>query len=127
VIVENLETSETKPKVYQIWDVAIYAFSIIAVVTFMSHFWFIDTQSFSSTNEDPLRFMYVLWGISGAFAVLSIYGGIVRRSEITDDPTKRGMATAAAVVGCLVLLGLAVSATFLIVPLHLNQAITTVG
>lgn len=124
---DNLETSETKPKVFQIWDVAIYAFSIIAVVTFMSHFWFIDVKSFSVEGVDPLRFVYVLWGISGAFAVLSIYGGIVRRSEITDDPTKRGMATAAAVVGCLILLGLAISATYLIVPLHLNQAITTMG
>ena len=124
---DNTEINVTKPKVHQIWDVVTYAFSIIAVVTFMSHFWFIDAKSFSTTTEDPLRFMYVLWGISGAFAVLSIYGGIVRRSEITDDPTKKGMATAAAVIGCLVLLGLAVSATYLIVPLHLNQAITTMG
>lgn len=122
---EDLEINETKPKAYQFWDVAIYAFSIIAAVTFMAHFWFIDTQGFSTTDGDPLRFMYVLWGISGAFAILSIYGGIVRRSEIMDDPTKKGMATAAAVIGCLILLGLAISATYLIVPLHLNQAIAT--
>jgi len=91
-----------------IWDVAAYVASSIAVSTFMCHFWWPDTFT-----------GHVLWGVSGGFAIFSIYGGIIRRADIQQEGIKKGMATAAAVIGCLVLLGLAVSAAWLIIPLSL--------
>jgi hypothetical protein len=90
----------------------VYTFSAISVATYMFHFWFIDTKD-----------VYPLWGISGAFAIFAIYSGLIRRSEIKDDPTKRGMVTAAAAVGCLVLLGLTLSAVMIIAPLHMSGLI----
>ena len=98
-----------KARAYRLWDEAIYMFSIIAVITFMGQLWWPDTTA-----------GYVLWGVSGAFAILSIYSGLIRRAEIQEEGTRKGMATAAAVIGCLVLLGLTVSAVWLIVPLSLS-------
>ncbi len=91
-----------------IWDVAAYVASSIAVSTFMCHFWWPD--AFTG---------HVLWGVSGGFAIFSIYSGIIRRADIQEEGVKKGMATAAAVIGCLVLLGLAMSAAWLIIPLSL--------
>lgn len=119
----DLETNEKKSLIYRLWDLTVYAFSVISVTTFMFHFWAIDTASFSVANTDPLTAVYPLWGVSGAFAIFAVFSGIIRRSEIKDDPTKRGMVTAAAVIGCLVLLGLTISATMLMVPLHLNFSV----
>lgn len=102
------ETSrETKTAAF--WGVWAYVASVIAIGTFMSHFWW----SLSVAS-------YVLWGISGAFAIMSIYGGIITRATITEENHRKGMATAAAVIGCLVLLGLTISAVMLLVPLSLS-------
>jgi hypothetical protein len=93
-------------KVYTLWDNLIYIFSIIAIGTFMCHFWW------PATNTG-----YALWAVSGAFAIMSIYSGIIRRAEIQEEDRRKGMANAAAVIGCLVLLGLTMSAVWLIVPM----------
>lgn len=108
--------------IYRIWDLLIYAFSVISVTTFMFHFWVIDMSNFGISGADPLSSVYPLWGIAGAFAIFSVFSGIIRRAEVRDNPMQRGMVTAAAVVGCIVLLGLTISATMLIVPLSLNTA-----
>jgi len=85
-----------------------YMFSVIAISTFMCHFWWPDTTT-----------GYALWGVAGAFAILSVYSGIIRRDEIQEENRSKGMASAAAVIGCLVLLGLTMSAVWLIVPISL--------
>jgi hypothetical protein len=100
--------NEVKMRAYTFWDIAVYACSVVAIWTFMFHFWW------------PLSVAsYVLWGVSGAFAIFSVYGGIIRRSEIQEEGIRKGYATAAAVLGCLILLGLTVSAVLLLVPLLL--------
>jgi len=101
--------SEVKARAYRLWDEAIYVFSIIAVTTFMGQFWWPDTTA-----------GYVLWAVSGAFAILSIYSGLIRRAEIREEGTRKGMVTAAAVIGVIVLLGLTASAVWLIIPLSLS-------
>lgn len=95
---------------FGIWDVIIYLSSLVAVVTFMLHFWWAaDTVSLA------------LWFVAGGFAVLSVYGGVIERSR-AEEGTRRGRAIAAAVIGVVVLLGLAWSATGLLVPLQLMYA-----
>ena len=96
-------------RAYTFWDVALYVFSIIAISTFMCHFWWPNTVA-----------GYILWAIAGSFAIFSIYSGIIRKAGIQEEGIKKGMASAAAVIGCLVLLGLTVSAVWLIVPLSLS-------
>ncbi|MCK4362466.1 MAG: hypothetical protein KAW13_04200 [Dehalococcoidia bacterium] len=103
-----MEASDVKMKAYTLWDNAIYLFSVISIATFMGHFWW------PATNTG-----YALWSVSGAFAILSLYSGIIRRAEIQEEGSRKGMASAAAVIGCLVLLGLTFSAVWLIVPISL--------
>lgn len=70
----------------------------------MFHFWW------------PLTIVsYVLWGASAFFAIFSIYGGVIGRSVTIEPGPRRGMASAAAVIGCLVVLGLTISAANLLV------------
>ena len=80
-----------------------YILSIIAAALFMAHFWW----------AAPV--WYALWPITGFCAIGSIYSGIISRAAATDNG-KKAMATTAAVIGCLVLLGLTVSAVFIFVP-----------
>ena len=100
---------EKQARTYTLWDMAVYGASAVAVIAFMLHFWW-------PTTVVP----YVLWGVSGFFAIFSIYGGIIGRSAITERGTRRGMATAAAVVGSLTLIGLAISAANLLVVVMLT-------
>lgn len=102
----SAETGDTKERAYTTGDIVIYASSVIAIWTFMFHFWW--PHSVAS---------FALWGIAGAFAIFSIFGGIVRRHTVAEGGTSRGLATAAAVVGCLVILGLTVSAVTIFVPM----------
>jgi hypothetical protein len=81
-----------------------YIFSCIAIATFMAHFW-----SYNCVSGE------VLWGVAGGCAIASIYSGIISRMFIEDKAAK-GMATAAVVIGCLVLLGITLSGIFLFVP-----------
>ncbi|MGB2798593.1 MAG: hypothetical protein WBC55_09340 [Dehalococcoidia bacterium] len=100
---------EKKTQGFGWWDVAVYVSSVIAVVTFMCHFWWSPLGTVS----------LALWAIAGAFAIFSVYGGIIERSQIQEAGMKKGRVTAAAVIGCLVLLGLALSATMFMAPLRL--------
>lgn len=100
---------EPRGRSFGVWDVLIYFASVIAVVTFMLHFWW------------PLSTLsLVLWFVAGGFAILSTYGGVIERSRIADA-TRKGRATASAVIGVVVLIGLAWSATLILVPLSLSR------
>ena len=81
-----------------------YTASIIALVAYMLHFWWPDSIAAN-----------ILWPVAGFFAIFSIYGGIIARSH-AESEHKKAMLTATAVVGCLVVLGLTLSAIFLLVP-----------
>jgi len=81
----------------------VYILSSIGIATYMAHFW----------HSHPAS--TVLWIISGVCAISSIYGGVIARA-ITESEHKKAMLTAATVIGCLVLLGLTLSAIFLFVP-----------
>ena len=52
------------------------------------------------------------WPIAGFRVIFSIYGGIIGKAVAADNH-KKGMLTAAAVIGDLLLLGLTLSAIFL--------------
>lgn len=99
---------ETRPRAYGLWDVAIYMSSVVAVVTFILHFWWVTS-----------RVSLALWFVAAAFAVFSIYGGVIERSRVEQSGTRKGRSTAAAVIGIVVLAGLTWTATGLLVPIML--------
>lgn len=100
---------EKKTRAFGWWGIAVYVSSVIAVLAFMCHFWW------------PLSVVSLaLWIVSGAFAIFSVYGGIIERSRAGDESIRKGRATAAAVVGCVILLGLTWSAVLLLVPISLT-------
>ena len=100
---------EKKTRAFGWWGIAVSICSVIAIVTFMCHFWW------------PLSMVSIaLWGVSGAFAIFSVYGGIIERSRVEEAGTRKGRATAAAVIGCLILLGLTWSAVLILVPISLS-------
>ena len=102
---------EVKKQGFGWWDVAVYLSSVVAIVTFMCHFWWpMDTIA------------KTLWAVSGAFAVFAVYGGIIERSRAQEASMKKGRATAAAVIGCVILVGLTWSAVLLLVPISLAFA-----
>ena len=80
-----------------------YILSIVAIATYMCHFWWAGTIASS-----------VLWSIAGACAIGSIYHSIAVRGK-TEEATK-WMLDAAFVLGCIVLIGLTISASVLLVP-----------
>ena len=83
---------------------AAYLVSILGVGTYMFHFWWYDVAAGN-----------VLWGISAACAIFSLYAGIIVATR-EDDRVKRGVAMAAAALGGVLLLGLTLTAIFLLVP-----------
>jgi hypothetical protein len=80
-----------------------FGLSLVAIVIFMSHFWWIGT--IAST---------VQWWVAAACAVASIYYSIAMRGK-TEEAT-RWVLDAAFVIGCIVLIGLAISAAVLLIP-----------
>jgi len=80
-----------------------FGLSLVAIVIFMSHFWWVGTIA-----------CVVQWWVAGACAVASIYYSIAMRGK-TEEAT-RWMLDAAFVIGCIVLIGLAVSASVLTLP-----------
>ena len=80
-----------------------FGLSLVAIVVFMSHFWWVGTIAYS-----------VQWWVAGFCAVASIYYGIAMRGK-TEEGT-RWMLDAAFVIGCIVSIGLAISASVLLVP-----------
>ncbi len=100
---------ENKKRAFGWWGIAVYVSSVIAVLAFMCHFWW------------PLSVVsFALWIVSGALAIFSVYGGIMERYRAGDAGIRKGMGTAAAVIGCVTLLGLTWSATLLLVPIALT-------
>ena len=84
--------------------IATYAVSIVGISLFVSHFWYLGSIV-----------AYILWGITAACAIFSIYAGIIGRSQAESELGKAWL-LAATVIGCLMLLGLTISAIFLFVP-----------
>jgi hypothetical protein len=80
-----------------------FGLSLVAVISYMSHFWWVGTIASS-----------VQWVVAGACAVASIYYSIAVRGK-TEEAT-RWMLDAAFVIGCIVSIGLAISASVLLVP-----------
>jgi hypothetical protein len=85
-------------------SIATYAVSILGISLFLSHFWHVGSILGIS-----------LWGTAAVCGIFSIYGGIIGHSQ---DKSELGKAylKSAAVMGCLMLLGLTISAVFLLVP-----------
>jgi hypothetical protein len=105
-----MAVSEVKRRAYTVWDLVLYLVSLIAVATFMGHFWWPD----SVVGQ-------MLWAISAEFAIFSIYSGIIRTAEPRDTIIKKAMANAALLIGCLVVAGLTVSAVWLFLPLLIEN------
>lgn len=81
-----------------------YTASILALVAYMLHFWWPAAPAVN-----------ILWPTAGFFAIFSIYGGIIARAH-ADTEHKKAVLMATTIVGCLVLLGLSLSAIFLLAP-----------
>ncbi|MDH5695162.1 MAG: hypothetical protein OEZ00_00930 [Dehalococcoidia bacterium] len=81
-----------------------YTVSLVGISLFVAHFWHLGSIV-----------GVILWGIAVTCAIFSIYGGIIGHSQ---DKSELGKAylKAATVMGCLMLLGLTISAVFLLVP-----------
>ncbi len=77
--------------------------SIIAIVTYLAHFWV------------QLPAGIVLWAVAAASAIASIHHGMIVRGQ-TADKTRRWMPDSAIIIGCIILLGVTLSAIFLLAP-----------
>ena len=77
--------------------------SIIAIVTYLAHFWV----------QPPTGI--ALWAVSAISAVSSIHFGMIVRGQSTDK-ARRWMPDSAVIIGCIILLGVTLSAIFLLVP-----------
>jgi hypothetical protein len=77
--------------------------SIISIVTYLSHFWCQAPASIA------------LWAVSAASAIASIHFGMIVRGQIADN-TRRWMPDSAIIIGGIILLGVTLSAIFLLVP-----------
>ena len=77
--------------------------SIIAIVTYLVHFWV------------QLPASIVLWAVAAASAIASIHHGMIVREQ-TADKTRRWMPDSAIIIGCIILLGVTLSAIFLLAP-----------
>lgn len=87
-----------------------YVANIVGLGLFLAHFWF------TAANRPFLNFVAIgFWAIAAACAIFSIYGGIISRAEM-ENPVHRAMLLACAVIGGIILLGVVLSAIFLLVP-----------
>ena len=77
--------------------------SVVAIVTYLAHFWV------------QLPAGIVLWAVAAASAVASIHHGMIVRGQ-TADKTRRWMPNSAILIGGIILLGVTLSAIFLLVP-----------
>ena len=77
--------------------------SIIAIVTYLAHFWV------------QLPAGIVLWAVAAVSAIASIHHGMIVRGQ-TADKTRRWMPDSAIIIGCIILLGVTLSAIFLLAP-----------
>ena len=77
--------------------------SVVAIVTYLAHFWV----------QSPAGI--ALWAVSAVSAVASIHLGMITRGQSTDK-TRRWMLDSAIIIGCIILLGVTLSAIFLLAP-----------
>ena len=77
--------------------------SVIAIVTYLAHFWC------------PVPASIALWAVSAASAVASIHHGMIAREQATDK-TRRWMPDSAIIIGFIILVGVTLSAIFLLIP-----------
>ena len=74
--------------------------SVIAIATYLAHFWV----------QWPA--WLALWVTSAVLAISSIHYGMMVREQSTDK-TRRWMPISAIIIGCVILLGVTLSAIFL--------------
>ena len=77
--------------------------SIIAIVTYLVHFWV------------QLPASIALWAVAAVSAVASIHHGMIVREQ-TADKTRRWMPDSAIIIGFIILVGVTLSAIFLLIP-----------
>ena len=77
--------------------------SIVAIVTYLAHFWF----------QPPAGM--ALWAVSAVSAISSIHFGMMVREQ-SADKSRRWMPISAIIIGCIILLGVTLSAIFLLAP-----------
>jgi len=77
--------------------------SVVAIVTYLAHFWV----------QPPAGI--ALWAVSAAFAIASIHNGMAVRGQGTDK-ARWWMTDSAVIIGCIILLGVTLSAIFLLAP-----------
>ena len=80
-----------------------HIFSVVAIVTYLAHFWVLPPAGIA------------LWAVSATTAIASIHFGMIVRGQGTDKP-KRWMPISAIIIGCIILLGVTLSAIFLLAP-----------
>jgi hypothetical protein len=84
--------------------IATHAVGLVGISLFVAHFWYSG-----SIVGIPL------WGSAATCAGFSIYAGIIGHPQDKSELGKAHL-KAATVIGCLMLLGLTISAVFLFVP-----------
>ena len=77
--------------------------SVVAIVTYLAHFWV----------QPPAGI--ALWAVSAVFAIASIHSGMIVRGQSTDK-ARRWMPDSAVIIGGIILLGVTLSAIFLLAP-----------
>ena len=77
--------------------------SMVAMVTYLAHFWV----------QPPAG--AALWVVSAISAIASIHNGMIVRGQ-SADKARRWMSNSAIIIGCIILLGVTLSAIFLLVP-----------
>jgi len=81
-----------------------FAISIAGVLVFLAHFWL----------DYPANI--ILWAIAAVLGISSVHWGMRARAQEAADDRNRWMPVSASRTGWLILLGLTLSAIFLIVP-----------
>lgn len=81
-----------------------FALSLIGVLIYLAHFWL----------QFPANI--VLWAIAAILGISSIHHGMRVRAQQANDDKTRWMPESAIKIGWLMLLGITLSAIFLIVP-----------
>ncbi len=85
-------------------EIAPFAISTAGILVFLAHFWL------------GYPFNIILWVVAAVLAISSVHWGMRARAQEAADDKNRWMPESASKLGLLILLGLALSAIFLIVP-----------
>ncbi len=85
-------------------EAAPFAISTAGILVFLAHLWL------------PYPTNVALWAVAAVLGISSVHWGMRARARQAADDRNRWMPESASKIGFLILLGLALSAIFLIVP-----------